>query len=117
MAIAGKAAGNPQGQPRRGVRRAGLRGLSAAGRGAAQRTADDPCADDDWLLHAVAGVQRVGLLGTRYTMEEDFYTGRLEANGLQVLVPEAEAEAAREPSAKLNLQSPNKAQPETETEA
>lgn len=28
--------------------------------GAAQRTADDPCADDDWLLHAVAGVQRVG---------------------------------------------------------
>ena len=34
-----------------------------------------------------------------------------------VLVPEAGAEAAREPSAKLNLQSPNKAQPETETEA
>ena len=43
-------------------------------------------------LH-MAGVQRVGLLGTRYTMEEDFYTGRLEANGLQVLVPEAEARA------------------------
>lgn len=41
----------------------------------------------------MAGVQRVGLLGTRYTMEEDFYTGRLEANGLQVLVPEAEARA------------------------
>ncbi len=60
MAIAGKTAGNPQGQPRRSVRRAGLRGLSAAGRGAAQRTADNPCADDDWLLHAVAGVQRVG---------------------------------------------------------
>ena len=33
---------------------------SAAGRGAAQRIADDPCADDDWLLHAVAGMQRVG---------------------------------------------------------
>ena len=43
-------------------------------------------------LH-MAGVQRVGLLGTRYTMEEDFYTGRLEANGLQVLVPEAEDRA------------------------
>ena len=43
-------------------------------------------------LH-MAGVQRVGLLGTRYTMEEDFYTGRLEANGLQVLVPEADDRA------------------------
>ena len=43
-------------------------------------------------LH-MAGVQRVGLLGTRYTMEEDFYTGRVEANGLQVLVPEADDRA------------------------
>ena len=39
------------------------------------------------------GYARVGLLGTRYTMEEDFYTGRLEANGLQVLVPEADDRA------------------------
>jgi len=27
------------------------------------------------------------LLGTRFTMEEDFYKGRLERHGLEVLVP------------------------------
>ena len=33
-------------------------------------------------------LERVGLLGTRFTMEEDFYRGRLEArHGLQVLMP------------------------------
>ncbi len=38
-----------------------------------------------------AGVQRVGLLGTAFTMEQDFYRGRLEQrHGLQVLVPDAE---------------------------
>jgi aspartate racemase len=38
-----------------------------------------------------AGLQRVGLLGTRFTMEEDFYKGRLvEKYGLEVLIPEAE---------------------------
>ncbi|KLD64584.1 aspartate/glutamate racemase family protein [Dyella japonica] len=40
-----------------------------------------------------AAIQRemlstVGLLGTRYTMEQDFYRGRLEASGLTVLVPD-----------------------------
>ena len=34
-----------------------------------------------------AGVGRVALLGTRYTMEGDFYRARLEAAGLTVLVP------------------------------
>jgi aspartate racemase len=35
------------------------------------------------------GLNRVGLLGTRYTMEQDFYRGRLEhMHGLQVLIPE-----------------------------
>jgi aspartate racemase len=34
-----------------------------------------------------AGVTRVGLLGTRYTMEGDFYRGRLEEHGLTVLTP------------------------------
>ncbi|KMJ57141.1 aspartate racemase [Bacillus sp. LL01] len=29
----------------------------------------------------------VGLLGTRYTMEEDFYKSRLERNGIKVVVP------------------------------
>ena len=34
------------------------------------------------------GVQRVGLLATRFTMEEDFYRGRLiEKHGLDVVVP------------------------------
>ena len=36
-----------------------------------------------------AGLAKVGLLGTRYTMERAFYTGRLEATcGLTVLVPQ-----------------------------
>jgi len=35
-----------------------------------------------------AGLRRVALLGTRYTMEEDFYRGRLEARGLEVLIPD-----------------------------
>jgi aspartate racemase len=33
------------------------------------------------------GMDRVGLLGTRFTMEQDFYRGRLERRGLEVLVP------------------------------
>jgi aspartate racemase len=36
-----------------------------------------------------SGMTRVGLLGTRFTMEENFYKGRLEdRHGLEVLVPE-----------------------------
>jgi aspartate racemase len=35
------------------------------------------------------GISTVGLLGTRYTMEQDFYRGRLrDRHGLKVLVPE-----------------------------
>ncbi|MFE9338477.1 aspartate/glutamate racemase family protein [Streptomyces sp. NPDC007063] len=34
-----------------------------------------------------AGLRRVGLLGTAFTMEQDFYRGRLAAGGLSVLVP------------------------------
>lgn len=51
------------------------------------------------LLHVVdatagvvkqRGLTSVGLLGTRFTMEEDFYRGRLERkHGLEVHVPEA----------------------------
>ena len=37
-----------------------------------------------------AGIRRVGLLGTRFTMEQDFYVGRLtERHGLEVLTPTA----------------------------
>jgi aspartate racemase len=36
-----------------------------------------------------AGIRRIGLLGTRFTMEHDFYKGRLINNfGLDVLIPE-----------------------------
>jgi aspartate racemase len=35
-----------------------------------------------------AGVERVGLLGTAFTMEQDFYRDRLASHGLTVLVPE-----------------------------
>jgi aspartate racemase len=34
-----------------------------------------------------AGHSKVGLLGTRFTMEEKFYSGRLEKLGLEVLTP------------------------------
>ncbi|WP_456619468.1 MULTISPECIES: aspartate/glutamate racemase family protein [unclassified Bradyrhizobium] len=39
------------------------------------------------------GYRRVGLLGTRFTMEEDFYIDRLRAHDLDVLVPPTEARA------------------------
>ena len=36
-----------------------------------------------------AGLRRVGLLATRFTMEQDFYRGRLESrHGIEVLVPD-----------------------------
>ncbi len=41
-----------------------------------------------------AGVQRVGLLGTAFTMEQDFYRGRLASHGLDVLVPDTAGRAA-----------------------
>jgi aspartate racemase len=44
----------------------------------------------DTTAHAVraAGLDSVGLLATGYTMEQDFYVGRLrDVHGLQVLVP------------------------------
>lgn len=41
-----------------------------------------------------AGLRRVGLLGTAYTMEQDFYIDRLRAHHLQVLVPEPEDRTA-----------------------
>ncbi len=38
-----------------------------------------------------AGLKRVGLLGTRFTMEEDFYRGRLASQfGLEVVIPNIE---------------------------
>ena len=47
----------------------------------------------DTTAHAIrsADLQTVGLLATGYTMEQDFYVGRLrERHGLDVIVPEAD---------------------------
>jgi aspartate racemase len=46
----------------------------------------DPTAD----AAVRAGVSTVGLLGTRFTMEQPFYRERLLARGLEVLVPPPE---------------------------
>ena len=35
----------------------------------------------------LAGMGTIGLLGTAFTMEQDFYRGRLEGQGIKVLVP------------------------------
>lgn len=40
-----------------------------------------------------SGVTRVGLLGTAFTMEQDFYRDRLASHGLEVIVPDAPARA------------------------
>lgn len=34
-----------------------------------------------------AGIETIGLLGTRFTMEQDFFKSRLEQRGLSVLIP------------------------------
>jgi aspartate racemase len=47
-------------------------------------------ADTTALAVKQAGLGRVALLGTRYTMEQDFYRGRLEQrHGIAVMVPDA----------------------------
>ena len=38
-----------------------------------------------------AGIKRVGLLGTAYTMKEDFYSNVIQKAGIEVLIPDAEA--------------------------
>ena len=38
----------------------------------------------------VRGLHKIGLLGTKFTMEEDFYRGRLvEKHGLDIIIPQA----------------------------
>ena len=51
-------------------------------------------ADPTGAAVRAAGIETVALLGTAFTMEQDFYRGRLaERHGLTVLVPEAEDRA------------------------
>ncbi|MBY0595202.1 aspartate/glutamate racemase family protein [Bacillus bingmayongensis] len=33
------------------------------------------------------GIRSVGVLGTKYTMEQDFYKSRIEQNGIKIIVP------------------------------
>ncbi|WP_019144810.1 aspartate/glutamate racemase family protein [Aeromicrobium massiliense] len=40
-----------------------------------------------------AGLDHVGLLGTAFTMEQDFYRGRMAGHGLDVLVPDTDDRA------------------------
>jgi aspartate racemase len=48
-----------------------------------------PIADPTAERIRTAGYQRVGLLGTAFTMEQDFYKGRLSIrHGLDVIVPD-----------------------------
>lgn len=37
-----------------------------------------------------SNIQIVGLIGTKYTMEQDFYKSRIESNGIKVIVPSVE---------------------------
>lgn len=46
-------------------------------------------ADPTALAIRAAGCVRVGLLGTAFTMEQDFYRARLAGHGLDVIVPDA----------------------------
>ncbi len=39
------------------------------------------------------GLTKIALLGTQFTMTEDFYKQRLKSAGLQVLIPDTEARA------------------------
>jgi aspartate racemase len=51
-------------------------------------------ADPTGAALQAAGVERVGLLGTRYTMEQTFYAGRLrERYGLDTLIPDEQGRA------------------------
>ena len=58
---------------------------------------DESCPISNNLTAAAirkAGLSRIGLLGTRFTMEQDFYRGRLvERHGIDVLTPEADDRA------------------------
>ncbi len=46
------------------------------------------CAAEEALRR---GFSKVLLLGTRFTMEEDFYTGRLRAAGIEAVIPDDDA--------------------------
>ena len=84
-----------------GLKRAGAQGLLLA-MNTMHRVADEiERAAGLPLIHIVdataaalkaAGVTRAGLLATRYTMEQDFYRGRMrEKHGIELLTPDSSA--------------------------
>lgn len=78
-------------------------GVLLIGANTAHRVADEVAAavsipllhicDCTALAAKADGVDRVALLGTRYTMEEDFFKARLAARGLEVVIPTADERA------------------------
>ncbi|GAB2704647.1 aspartate racemase [Microbacterium marinum] len=50
-------------------------------------------ADATTAAVASCGIRRVGLLGTAFTMEQDFYRDRMAGHGIEVITPDAEDRA------------------------
>lgn len=81
-----------------GLARAGAQGLLIA-TNTMHKVADEVAAASGLRLLHIAdataeaieadGIRTVGLLATAFTMEQDFYVGRLRDRGLEVLVPDA----------------------------
>ena len=47
-------------------------------------------ADATALEMQKSNIEKVALLGTKYTMLQDFYKERIESNGIEIIIPEAE---------------------------
>ncbi len=87
----------------RGLERAGAEGLLLATNTMHKVSAQIEAATCLPLLHIAdatgaairaAGLSKVGLIATAFTMEQDFYTGRLADHfGLEVMVPDAKGRA------------------------
>jgi aspartate racemase len=85
-----------------GLEHAGAEGLLLA-TNTMHKVADEIARATGMPLHHIAdataeriladGHRRVGLLATAFTMEQDFYAGRLRDHGLDVVVPDAAARA------------------------
>lgn len=93
-----RAAAEHLGEAGAGLRRAGAGALMLATNTMHQVADEIEARAELPLLHLVditaealkaSGVRRVGLLGTRYTMELPFYAERLARHGLNLLVPDA----------------------------
>ena len=96
------AAGDQLAQAARGLQAAGAEVLLICANTMHKVAPAIASAVDIPLLHVVdataaavrrTGARRVGLLGTRFTMEQPFYVERLQQQGLDVLLPDADDRA------------------------